>query len=51
MRRLMVLKMAFDAGMVSAIVHELNEKIIGARVEKVNQPEKDEIVLLLHLWN
>lgn len=49
MRRLMVLKMAFDAGMVSAIVHELNEKIIGARVEKVNQPEKDEIVLLLHI--
>ncbi len=41
--------MAFDAGMVSAIVHELNEKIIGARVEKVNQPEKDEIVLLLHV--
>ncbi len=41
--------MAFDAGMVSAIVHELNEKIIDARVEKVTQPEKDEIVLLLHI--
>ncbi len=41
--------MAFDAGMVSAIVHELNSRIIGARVEKVTQPEKDEIVLLLHL--
>ncbi|MBE6611164.1 MAG: fibronectin/fibrinogen-binding protein [Ruminococcaceae bacterium] len=40
--------MAFDAGMVSAIVYELNEKIRGARVEKVTQPEKDEIVLLLH---
>lgn len=41
--------MAFDAGMVSAIVHELNARIIGARVEKVTQPERDEIVLLLHL--
>ncbi|MCI8386930.1 MAG: fibronectin/fibrinogen-binding protein [Clostridiales bacterium] len=41
--------MAFDAGMVSAIVNELNEKIIDARVEKVNQPERDEIVLLLHV--
>ncbi len=40
--------MAFDAAMVSAIVHELNQRIIGARVEKVTQPEKDEIVLLLH---
>ncbi len=41
--------MAFDAGMVSAIVYELNERIKGARVEKVTQPEKDEIVFLLHL--
>ena len=40
--------MAFDAGMVSAIVNELNETILEARVEKVTQPEKDEIVLLLH---
>lgn len=40
--------MAFDAGMVSALVHELCGSIIDARVEKVNQPEKDEIVLLLH---
>lgn len=41
--------MAFDAGMVSAIVNELNNTIIDARVEKVTQPEKDEIVLLLHI--
>ncbi|MBQ8551224.1 MAG: NFACT family protein [Clostridia bacterium] len=41
--------MAFDAGMVSAIVYELNTRIIGARVEKVTQPERDELVLLLHL--
>jgi len=41
--------MAFDAAMVSAVADELNRKITGARVEKVTQPEKDEIVLLLHL--
>lgn len=40
--------MAFDAGMVSAIVHELKGRIVGARVEKVTQPERDELVLLLH---
>ncbi len=41
--------MAYDAGMVCAIVNELDSRIKGARVEKVNQPEKDEIVLLLHI--
>ncbi len=40
--------MAFDAGMVHAIAHELNEKLSKGRVERVNQPEKDEIVLLAH---
>lgn len=40
--------MAFDAGMVAAITYELQNKIIGARIEKVHQPEKDEILLLLH---
>ena len=40
--------MAFDAGMVSAITYELNSRITDARVEKVLQPERDEIVLLLH---
>lgn len=41
--------MAFDAGMVLAVACELSEKLVGARVEKVHQPERDEIVLLLHL--
>ena len=40
--------MAFDAGMVGAIAHEISEKISGARVEKVYQPEKDELVLAIH---
>ena len=41
--------MAFDAGMIAAIVHELNQTIINAKVEKIHQPEKDEIIL--HMRN
>ncbi|MDD4773208.1 MAG: NFACT RNA binding domain-containing protein [Eubacteriales bacterium] len=40
--------MAFDACFLAAVVNELNENLIGARVEKVQQPEKDELILLLH---
>ncbi len=40
--------MAFDAGMVGAVAHEINLKTQGARVEKVYQPEKDELVLAIH---
>ncbi len=40
--------MAFDAGMVRAITNELNSKLTGSRVEKVHQPEKDELLFLLH---
>lgn len=39
--------MAFDAGMLRAALHELNAAA-DARVEKVQQPQKDEIVLTLH---
>lgn len=39
--------MAFDSGMLSAIVKEINEFACGARVDKINQPEKAEIVLTL----
>ena len=40
--------MAFDAGMVGAIAHEIETRALGARVEKVYQPEKDELVLSIH---
>lgn len=40
--------MAFDAGMVGAVAHEIALCAVGARVEKVYQPEKDELVLQLH---
>lgn len=37
--------MAFDAGMLSCVIAEIRKKALGARVEKVFQPARDEIVL------
>lgn len=37
--------MAFDAGMLACCINEIAGLSLGARVEKVFQPEKDEIVL------
>ena len=37
--------MAFDAGMLSCTLAELKKTALGARIEKVYQPERDEIVL------
>ena len=37
--------MAFDAGMLACVIHEIKTAALGARIEKVSQPEKDEIVL------
>ena len=37
--------MAFDAGMLACVLSELRKIALGARVEKVFQPERDEIVL------
>ena len=39
--------MAFDAGMIAAITHELNNTIINAKIEKIHQPEKDEIIFYM----
>ena len=37
--------MALDAILLSGIIAELRPKIIGARIDKVQQPERDKIVL------
>ncbi len=37
--------MAFDAGMLACVIDEIRAAALGARIEKVSQPEKDEIVL------
>ncbi len=40
--------MAFDAGLVAALTAELSGQLTDARVEKVQQPNPDEVLLLLH---
>ncbi len=37
--------MAFDAGMLACTLHEIKAESLGARIEKVYQPERDEIIL------
>lgn len=37
--------MAFDAGMLACTLSEIRQGSMGARIEKVYQPEKDEIIL------
>ncbi len=39
--------MALDAGMLSFILREINKRLSGGRVEKVYQPAKDEIILVI----
>ena len=39
--------MAFDAYFLSAVLDEIREKAIGARVEKIHQPSRDTVILLL----
>ncbi len=39
--------MAFDAGMLACMVHEIRTVAGGGRIEKIMQPERDEIVLQL----
>lgn len=36
--------MAFDAGMLSFVVREINEKLGGGKIEKIYQPGRDEVV-------
>ncbi|MGL6173455.1 MAG: Rqc2 family fibronectin-binding protein, partial [Cellulosilyticaceae bacterium] len=37
--------MALDGIVLSNIVHELNDTLIGGRIDKIYQPEKDELLL------
>jgi len=41
--------MPFDSFMTAALTHELSEKICGLKVDKVCQPERDEIDLLFRI--
>ena len=37
--------MAFDAGMLASVINEISSVAGGGRIEKIYQPEKDEIIL------
>ena len=39
--------MAFDAYLLTAVLDEIREKALGARVEKIHQPSRDTVILLL----
>ncbi len=38
--------MAFDAGMLASVISEIKAEALGARIEKIHQPEKDQIVIM-----
>lgn len=39
--------MAFDGSVIACITNELNKKILGGRIIKIAQPEKDELLLTI----
>ena len=40
--------MAFDAFFLSAVLSEVREKCIGARIDKIHQPSRDTLILHMH---
>ena len=40
--------MAFDAYFLSAVLEEVREKCIGARIDKIHQPGRDTLILHMH---
>jgi predicted ribosome quality control (RQC) complex YloA/Tae2 family protein len=39
--------MAFDGIVISSLVHELNETLLGLKISKIAQPENDELLLTI----
>jgi predicted ribosome quality control (RQC) complex YloA/Tae2 family protein len=37
--------MAFDGYLMQALIRELNEALVGGRIDKIHQPERDELTL------
>ncbi len=40
--------MAFDAFFMSAVLEEVRQKCIGARIDKIHQPSRDTLILQMH---
>ena len=43
--------MAFDAGMLSSSISELKGACLGAKIEKIHQPSRNELVFILRTRN
>ena len=43
--------MPFDGIVTKCVVEELSEKLAGGRIEKVFQPEADELLINIRAWN
>ena len=43
--------MALDGLAISALCHELNEKLSGGRIDKIHQPERDELVISVRCYS
>lgn len=43
--------MAFDAAAVRAVCTELNDKLTGGRIDKIHQPERDEICIIIRTYS
>lgn len=43
--------MAFDGITIACMVHELSEKLVGGRITKISQPEKEEVLLTVKSLN
>lgn len=42
--------MAFDGVMINALVKELGDKVLNGRIDKIYQPEKDDVVLQIRAF-
>ena len=40
--------MAFDAFFLSAVLEEVKERCVGARIDKIHQPSRDTLILQMH---
>ena len=40
--------MAFDAYFLTAVLEEIREKCVGARIDKIHQPSRDTLILQMH---
>lgn len=40
--------MALDALAIACLTNELSQMIVGGRIDKIHQPEKDEVVIYIH---